>query len=44
MRGHRLEDGRVRQIMESTSPSLFLLPLLLVGLLGLTTRRASRWS
>jgi hypothetical protein len=38
MRGHRLEDGRVRQIVEATSPSLFLLPLLLVGFLGLTTR------
>jgi hypothetical protein len=35
---NRREEGRLRLIAESTSPSLFLLPLLLVGLLGLTTR------
>jgi hypothetical protein len=47
IRAHRPENlletwfdpsiGRLRLIMESTSPSLILAPLMLVGLLGLTT-------
>ena len=37
--GGRLKDGRLRLILESTSPSLFLAPLLLAGFLGLTNHR-----
>lgn len=35
-------DGRLRTVFESTTPSLILAPLVLVGFLGLTTR--ARWT
>ena len=40
----RLSNGRLRLILEATSPALFLAPLLLAGFLGLTDHRHRRCS